>query len=100
MKGEVKLPVIIVAVIAVVGLAIFLGSKAFGAGDLDQGQVKYTPGKPPWEEKDPSKRGPGGPPSGQLGQVQVQGQAQGLGQQGDVHTPPGMGAPVVGNTPK
>lgn len=34
-----------------------------GAGNLDQGQVKYTPGVPPWQEKDPAKKGPGGPGS-------------------------------------
>ncbi len=35
-----------------------------GAGNLDQGQVKYTPGVPPWQEKDGSKKGPGGAPGG------------------------------------
>lgn len=35
-----------------------------GVGNLDQGQVKYTPGVPPWQEKDPNKKGPGGSPSG------------------------------------
>lgn len=35
-----------------------------GVGNLDQGQVKYTPGVPPWQEKDPSKKGPGAAPGG------------------------------------
>jgi hypothetical protein len=64
MKEQAKLPLVIVAVIAAVGLLFFFGSKAMGAGDLDQGQVKYTPGKPPWQETDPSKKGPGGAPGG------------------------------------
>lgn len=83
MKEQAKLPVIVVAVVAVVGALIFFASKAMSAGDLDQGQVKYTPGKPPWQETDPSKKGPGGggpgappPPGG---------------------GPSGMTAPVLGN---
>lgn len=36
-----------------------------GAGNLDQGQVKYTPGVPPWQEKDPAKKGPGAAPQTQ-----------------------------------
>ena len=62
MNERMKLPVIIVAVVALVAVAIFFGSKAMGAGDLDQGQVKYTPGTPPWMEKGGGEQGaPVGP---------------------------------------
>lgn len=64
MKSEIKTPVIVVVIIAVVTLLVFVGMKLNNTGGLDSGQVKYTPGKPPWEETDPSKKGPGGPPSG------------------------------------
>ena len=70
MKAQVKTPVIVVAVVAVLGLVIFMGMKTMGdAGSLDHGQIKYTPGKPPWMETDPSKRGPGGAPPGVGGQT-------------------------------
>jgi hypothetical protein len=73
MKDQVKAPIIVVAVVAIVGALFFFGSKAMSAGDLDQGQTKYTPGKPPWE--DPLQKGnnngrapipdqPTAPPSG------------------------------------
>lgn len=55
MKDQIKAPVIVVAVVALVAALVFFGSKAVSAGDLDQGQVKYTPGKPPWE--DPLQKG-------------------------------------------
>lgn len=58
MKDQVKAPVIVVVVVAVVALLFFFGSKAMSVGDLDQGQVKYTPGKPPWE--DPLQKGKDG----------------------------------------
>lgn len=51
MKDQVKAPVIVVAVIALVALVFFFGSKAMSVGDLDQGQAKYTPGVPPWQDK-------------------------------------------------
>ena len=57
MKEQVKTPVIVVLVVAFVAVLAFFGSKAFSSGDLDQGQVQYTPGKPPWEETDPNKKG-------------------------------------------
>ena len=56
MKGEVKLPAIIVACLLALGVVVFGLSKAMNAGDLDQGQVKYTPGVPPWLEKDAGKK--------------------------------------------
>ncbi len=56
---EIKAPVIVVAVVALVAVLFFFGSKAMSAGDLDQGQVKYTPGKPPWD--DPLKKAPATP---------------------------------------
>jgi len=59
MKVEIKTPVIVVAVIAVLGLVVFFGMKSMGdSGSLDHGQIKYTPGKPPWMETDASKKGP------------------------------------------
>jgi len=65
MKEELKNPLMIAVVVVLVAVVAFYGFKSIGnAGNLDQGQVKYTPGKPPWEETDPSKRGPGGSPGG------------------------------------
>lgn len=51
MSERLKTPLIVVAVIAVAALVAFLGTRAMSAGNLDQGQVKYTPGVPPWQEK-------------------------------------------------
>jgi len=65
---EIKAPVIVVAVVAIVAVLLYFGLKASSTGDLDQGQVQYTPGKPPWD--DPLKKGsqttpqPGGGPPG------------------------------------
>jgi hypothetical protein len=89
MKEQIKVPVLVVSVIALVALCLFMGTKAMHAGDLDQGQVQYTPGKPPWLEKDPTKKGPGGaPPSVPAGGPSVD---------DGTHAPPGVGAPVIGN---
>jgi len=90
MKAQVKTPVLVVIVVAVLGAVIFFGMKSVGnAGGLDQGQIKYTPGVPPFKETDPTKRGPGG-----LGSHSAASQAPGA---------PGPGAPVapanVDNTP-
>jgi hypothetical protein len=87
-KQQIQTPLIVVAVVVVVALFAWFGSKAFSAGDLDQGQVKYTPGKPPWEESDPSRKGPGGAPGGG---------GPGAPTGAPAPVPPGMGAPVVGN---
>ncbi len=64
MKAQIKTPLIIGALAVFVVGILYWGVKLVGgSGNLDQGQVKYTPGKPPWLETDPSKRGPGsGPP--------------------------------------
>lgn len=89
MKEQVKLPLLVAVIVIAVGIFGYFGMKAMSAGDLDQGQVKYTPGKPPWMESDPSKRGPGsGPPPVQTSQPNP-GMAGG--------PPPGMSAPVLGN---
>ena len=65
MKAEIKTPVLVaVVVIAVAVVGYFILNSVSNSGNLDQGQVKYTPGKPPWEETDPSKKGPGGAPGG------------------------------------
>ncbi|MGV3614691.1 MAG: hypothetical protein ACO1SV_05070 [Fimbriimonas sp.] len=84
MKQQVQTPLIVVIVIGVLAVFVWFGMKAMSAGDLDQGQVKYTPGKPPWQETDPAKKGPGGAPGGGGPGVPAGG-------------PPGMAAPVVGN---
>jgi hypothetical protein len=56
-KIEVKTPVLVVVAVCVVGLLAFWGVKTVGqSGNLDHGQVQYTPGVPPWLEKDPAKR--------------------------------------------
>jgi len=44
------------AVFVCVVVAFFAIKSASGQGNLDQGQVKYDPGVPPWEEKDPAKQ--------------------------------------------
>lgn len=69
MKDQAKLPVIVLVVVVAVGLLFFFGSKAMSTGNLDQGQVKYTPGVPPWQEKNnagnqPSEVGSNGLPAG------------------------------------
>ncbi len=65
MNERFKTPAIVVVVVAIVVAVVYYGFNTIGnAGNLDQGQVKYTPGKPPWEETDPSKKGPGGAPGG------------------------------------
>jgi len=70
MKSQVKTPVVVVAVVAVLGLIGFFAMKTVGdAGSLDHGQIKYTPGKPPWMETDPAKKGPGGLGSGAPGTI-------------------------------
>lgn len=92
MKQELKTPILIVLAVVAVAFAVWIGMRTIGgAGNLDQGQIKYTPGKPPWEETDPNKQGPGGAP--------------GMGQTAPGGTPPanapqGMGAPQLGNTGK
>jgi len=63
MREEVKTPLIVAVIVVVVAVVAYFGWKTLSnAGNLDQGQVQYTPGKPPWEETDPNKRGPGGAP--------------------------------------
>lgn len=57
MKNEVKTPVLIGIVVVLVGGIVVLGFKFLdGVGNLDHGQISYTPGVPPWMEKDPAKR--------------------------------------------
>lgn len=90
MKDQVKVPILVAAVVVLVALVGFIGMKAMGAGDLDQGQVKYTPGKPPWMESDPSKRGPGGTPGSGAAGAPTPPEA------GNHSVPPGMTAPRLG----
>jgi len=86
MKQELKTPVLIGVVAVIVVFALYFGFKsANNIGNLDNGQVKYTPGVPPWEEKDPSKRLTGNSPSGS---------PSGGGNM------PGGGPPVISNTGK
>ncbi len=84
MKAEIKTPVLVaIVVVAVAVVGYFIVKSVSNAGNLDQGQVQYTPGKPPWEETDPNKKGPGGAPGG--------------GGPG-APPPPGMGGPPPGLT--
>jgi hypothetical protein len=63
MKTQVKGPVLAAIVAAALAVLGYFGYKSMSTvGSLDNGQVKYTPGTPPWLEKDPSKRGPGASP--------------------------------------
>lgn len=72
MKEEIKAPALIAVAVVVLAVVIWFGYKSVSnSGNLDQGQIKYTPGVPPWKETDPSKKGPvntgapmpdGGPP--------------------------------------
>lgn len=91
MKDQLKVPLLIVVIVAALGAAIFFGSKAMSAGDLDQGQNKYTPGVPPWE--DPLKKN--APPSGSPGAGQPV--PSGPGQAPPGGGPPGMSAPTLGS---
>lgn len=94
MRDQVKTPIIVVAAILVIGVVVFFAMKAFNAGNLDQGQVEYTPGVPPWLEKDPNKQGPGTTPGGQPGQQPAG--ANGQPQQAPMQ--PGMPGPsAIGN---
>lgn len=91
MKAEVKTPVLVAVVAVVVVVALFFGYRSIAnAGNLDQGQVQYTPGKPPWEETDPNKKGPGASPAG--GGFGAPSQSEPA-----PNAPPGMGAPALGN---
>ncbi|MBI1333789.1 MAG: hypothetical protein JST12_12940 [Armatimonadetes bacterium] len=86
----------LIASLAVAALLALIGC---GAGDLDQGQVKYTPGVPPWKETDPAKKGPGGISSGGNGggtggaQTTAPGMAPGSDMKGNSTAPPPGGGP-------
>jgi hypothetical protein len=101
MKEQLKTPLIVIAAIVAVALAVFMVTKAAGGGNLDQGQVKYTPGVPPWQESDPSKQGPGGAPGG--GGPGASAAAPQIppptASPAGEHAPPGMSAPSLGSTP-
>lgn len=57
MKSEVKTPVLVGIIVIFVGCLIAFMVKYMGnVGSLDHGQVSYTPGVPPWAEKDPAKK--------------------------------------------
>jgi len=87
MKAEVKPPVLIAIVVALVVAVGFLIFKFAGAGGgLDNGQVKYTPGVPPWLDKKNGANQPGG-----ASQPVVQRDVQGAS-----NMPPGMTPPSVG----
>lgn len=63
MKEQIKTPLLIAAIVVIVAIVGYFGYKSISSvGQLDNGQIKYTPGKPPWMESDASKRGPGGSP--------------------------------------
>ncbi len=94
MKAQVKTPLMVVIGVVVVGVLFYFGSKALSAGDLDQGQVKYTPGKPPWMETDPSKQGPGAHGPGAGGPPPA---GAPTGPDGAQHAPAGMTGPNLGN---
>ena len=97
MKSEIKPPAIIaIIVVAVLAIGFVINKFVAHSGDLDQGQVQSTPGKPPWQETDPSKKGPGGPPGGGGPGAGGAG-APSVNPQGQPTAPPGMGAPTLGN---
>jgi hypothetical protein len=57
MKTEIKTPVLVGVMVVLVGGLIVFAMKYFsGVGSLDHGQIAYTPGVPPWGEKDPAKK--------------------------------------------
>jgi len=65
MKTQVKTPVLVAVAVVLLGGIGYWGVKSMGsAGDLDQGQIKYTPGKPPWLENGGGNKAqpPGGAP--------------------------------------
>jgi hypothetical protein len=72
MKTEVKTPVILAVVVVFLAGFVYWGYGALaGVGSLDKGQVNYTPGKPPWLEKDASKKVSGASASTMPGAPQV-----------------------------
>jgi hypothetical protein len=71
MKDKSRIWVYGTVVVVCVVVAFFAIRSAASVGNLDQGQVKYDPGVPPWEQKDPAKqrsegvsKAPGGLPMG------------------------------------
>ena len=86
MKGEVKTPVLVAVVVVAVAIAGLLLFKVTGGGDLDNGQVKYTPGVPPWMDKQNGASQPSGVGNGQPAAPS--------------NMPPGMSAPSVGGNGK
>jgi len=65
MKTQVKTPVLVAVAVVLIGGIGYFGFKTMGsAGDLDHGQIKYTPGKPPWLDKASGNKAqaPGGAP--------------------------------------
>jgi hypothetical protein len=98
MKAEVKTPVLVAVVVAgILVLSYFLLKTMGSAGNLDQGQVQYTPGKPPWEETDASKKGPGTSPGASSGAAPsgVPSAAPATTPTGAAPAPPGMSAPEI-----
>lgn len=98
MKTEVKTPVLVgVVVAAILVLGYFLLKTMGSAGNLDQGQVQYTPGKPPWEETDVNKKGPGASPGTSPGAAPggVPSAAPATTPTGAAPAPPGMSAPII-----
>jgi len=94
MKSELKTPILAtVVILAVAVLGYYIFNSVNNAGNLDTGQVKYTPGKPPWEETDPNKQGPGGAPGGGGPGAPAQTPTQAPPPPG---APPGLGAPNLG----
>ncbi|CAN5568681.1 hypothetical protein BH11ARM1_BH11ARM1_08340 [soil metagenome] len=67
MKEQFKIPAIVVAGIALLVVVVIMGSRAMSAGNLDTGQVKYTPGKPPWAEGQAGTQNAPGTPAGMGG---------------------------------
>jgi hypothetical protein len=96
MKQEIKTPLLVTVVVLVVVVVGYFGFQKIGStGGLDQGQIKYTPGKPPWEETDPSKQGPGGVPGG--GGFSGSSASAPAGNAPPANAPPGLSAPTLGN---
>lgn len=65
MREELKTPLMIALAVVAVALLAFFGYRTIGgAGQLDQGQIEYTPGVPPWMEPGAQGQAVQGPPQG------------------------------------
>jgi hypothetical protein len=104
MNDKLKITLISVAAVVALVVAFVMIKGALTVGDLDRGQVQYTPGVPPWKEADANKRGPGAGPGSAQTQATPSGAQSPAASTGTTpgSTPAGSsspGAPPAGTNP-